>query len=1093
MKSKYYIEKIDTNQRRINLNKSWKFALGDIPGFYENFFDDSSWDYIDLPHDYSIDRPYSRAGEAQSAYKLGGVGLYRKSFTIGKKKRANLSFDGIYCDVEVFLNGKKLACHHHGYSPFLIDITDFLYHDRENILAIKVDNPIPTSRWYSGSGIYRDVDLILTDDIAFDEVRIDDYGLEDKKGEIDLEIRSFISNKSNFDEEITLEHKLIYEDKLVERFESEVFSIEAKGEIEVKDRFPISYPSLWSVDDPKLYKIESLIKHEGKIIDKITGDYGFRYFAASSTRGFSLNGKHIKLKAVCLHHDQGALGAADYYRAILRQVRLMKDMGANAIRITHNPGSKKLIDIANKEGLFLIEEIFDGWILDKNNNYKDYSRYFDQKIGESELINATCDMTWGEFDLKETLRRDYNAPSIIAYSLGNELLCGTNQTRSMEYPSIARDLISWARELDKKRFLTIGDNSLRDGYHKDLVEIEGKLTEACGLVGLNYCDGGKYDKIHKDHPKWILWQSESASSINSRACYDRLGDGLREDMRLTSYDESKVAWGNLAAEAWFYVINRDFVMGEAVWTGFDYLGEPTPYNGIERGAPYGFPAPRSSFFGIVDTAGFPKDSYYLYKALWNEKDKTTHILPSWNDKELGDLAENVPIIVYTNASAVELIFTDEDGNIKSLGKKYMEEVRTKAGFTYKKVKGEEGPKSLYMTWHMPYEKGEISATSFDKNGKIIRKTLGRSKIKTPTDDTFIKLEAFYPSMGENREGINFITIDLVDEDGNIKTNASDEISVEVSDNAQLLGLDSGLQTDFDPFKTDKKRAYAGRLLAIVKAKGLGPLKLKASGQNLRQAELTIPVWGKFHKRNSLVYDKYLINSTPEDLILEENKKITWKLIEKDNYHRTYVGDWKSGLINLYVLDIKGEPRLMDYEMAIFEDETPLFPKSLPLVDEDGQIYYHGKDISYDDFDEEKFRRDGFVRTRARLKLLGKNYESLVTVRKLVERYRKDAYIEDFALEKRVSEDEICFAYDTQQIFGEIEIYPQASSPKLRFFIGESENEDRYKEIRAYKKTRDSSKTTFIFERFPATFIKIVGDVRNVSKIRLRSMKIKVEE
>ncbi len=1093
MKSKYYIEKIDTNQRRINLNKSWKFALGDIPGFYKNFFDDSSWDYIDLPHDYSIARPYSKAGEAQSAYKLGGVGLYRKSFIIEDKKRAKLSFDGIYCDVEVFLNGRKLACHHHGYSPFLMDITDFLYYDRENILAIKVDNPIPTSRWYSGSGIYRDVDLILTDDIAFDEVRIDDYGLEDKKGEIDLEIRSFISNKSNFDEEIILEHKLIYKNKLVERYKSEVFYIKAMGEMEVKDRFPISYPRLWSVDNPELYKIESLIKYKGKIIDKITSNYGFRYFTATSSRGFSLNGKSIKLKAVCLHHDQGALGAADYYRAILRQVLLMKDMGANAIRITHNPGSKKLIDIANKEGILLIEEIFDGWILDKNNNYKDYSRYFAQKIGENKLINATCDMTWGEFDLKETLRRDYNAPSIIAYSLGNEILCGTNQTRCKEYPSLARDLISWARELDQKRFLTIGDNSLRDGYDKNLVEIEEELTRSKGLVGLNYCDGDKYDKIHKDHPNWILWQSESASSVNSRACYDRLGDDLREDMRLTSYDESKVAWGNLAAEAWFDVINRDFVMGEAVWTGFDYLGEPTPYNGIERGAPYGFPASRSSFFGIVDTAGFPKDSYYLYRSLWNEKDTTTYILPSWNAKELGDLAENVPIVVYTNASAIELIFTDEDGNIKSLGKKYMEKVRTERGFSYKKVKGKEGPKSLYMTWHMPYEKGEISAISFDVNGKIIRNTVGRSKVKTPTEGTFIKLEAFYPSMGENRDGINFITIDLVDEGGNIKTGASDEISVEVSKNAKLLGLDSGLQTDFEFFATDKKRAYGGRLLAIVKAKGPGPLKLKASGQNLRQAELTIPVWGEFHKRNSLVYDKYLINSSPEDLNLEANKKITWKLIEKGKYHRTYVGDCESGPINTYVLDIKGEMKLVDYEMGIFEEELPIFPKSLPLVDEEGQIYYHGKEISYDDFDEEKFRREGFVRTRARLKLLGENYKSSVSVRKLVERYRKDAYIEDFALEKRVSEDEIYFAYDTQQIFGEIEIYPQGFFSDFRFFIGESENEGSFKEIRANKIVKDSSKTTFTFEKFPATFIKIIGDVRNISKVRLRSMKIKVEE
>ena len=398
-----------------------------------------------------------------------------------------------------------------------------------------------------------------------------------------------------------------------------------------------------------------------------------------------------------------------------------------------------------------------------------------------------------------------------------------------------------------------------------------------------------------------------------------------------------------------------------------------------------------------------------------------------------------------------------------------------------------------MTWHMPYEKGEISAISFDEDGKIIRNTVGRSKVKTPTEETFIRLEAFYPSIGENRAGINFITIDLVDEDGNIKSSALDEISVEVSENAELLALDSGLQTDFELFATDKKRAYGGRLLAIVKAKGSGPLKLKAYGQNLRQAELTIPVWGEFHKRNSLVYDKYLINSSPEDLNLEANKKITWKLIEKGKYHRTYVGDCESGPINTYVLDVKGEMKLVDYEMGIFEEELPIFPKSLPLVDEDGQIYYHGKEIRYDDFDEKKFRREGFVRTRARLKLLGKNYKSSVSVRKLVERYRKDAYIEDFALEKRVSEVEIYFAYDTQQLFGEIEIYQQGSFSDFRFFIGESENEGSFKEIRANKIVKDSSKTTFTFEKFPATFIKIIGDVRNISKVRLRSMKIKVEE
>ena len=549
MISRHFIEKIDGKKRLYKLNSNWRFSLGDNPGFYKLFFDDSKWDLVDIPHDYSIDRPYSEAGEAQSAYKLGGVGLYRKSFIIKNKKRAVLSFDGIYCDSEVYLNGEKLAGHHHGYSPFKIDMTDFLYFDRENLLAIKVKNLIPTSRWYSGSGIYRSVELILTDEIFFDEVKINDYDLEKNADEISLEIRANISNKGKKEEKVNIIHRIYYKNKLIKTYKEEDIRISSAKNIEIISKFAISYPKLWSPDEPNLYKFESIIEKNGQILDKITNDYGFRYLSLSANKGLSLNGETIKLKAVCLHHDQGALGARDFYRAILRQVLIMKDMGTNAIRTSHNPASKNLIDIANKYGILLIEEIFDGWIMDKNNDYNDYSRFFDQKIGKSHLKNSKEDMTWAEYDLKETLRRDYNAPSVIAYSLGNELMCGTNQAKRKEYPKLARKLIKWAREIDQKRFLTIGDNSLRDGYDPILVEIEEEFMKNKGLVGLNYCDGEKYDQIHKDYPDWILWQSESASAVNSRACYDRISDDLRNDFRLTSFDRSKVAWGALASQA----------------------------------------------------------------------------------------------------------------------------------------------------------------------------------------------------------------------------------------------------------------------------------------------------------------------------------------------------------------------------------------------------------------------------------------------------------------------------------------------------------------------------------------------------------------
>lgn len=1094
MKNKHFIEKIDTKNRLYKLDKNWRFCLGDNPGFYKVFFDDSNWDIINIPHDYSIDREYSRAGEAQSAYKLGGIGLYRKSFLIEKPTRAILSFDGIYCDSEIYLNGKKLCDHHHGYAPFKIDISDYLYFDRENILAVKVHNPVSTSRWYTGSGIFRDVELILTNDTFFENIKISDFGLEKRENDIFLKIKANISNKSQKEEKVNVIYNIYYKDKLIKNYEKRNLILNPVENTEIISKFPIKYPILWHPDKPNLYKIESIIEKNNQILDKITTDYGFRYLEASCNTGLKLNNKPIKLKAVCLHHDQGSLGARDYYRSILRQVLIMKDMGANAIRVTHNPASKNLIDIANKYGILLIEEIFDGWIMDKNNNYNDYSKFFNQKIGKSKLSNSKEEMTWAEYDLKETLKRDYNAPSIIAYSLGNELMCGTNQAKRKKYPILAKNLIKWAREIDEERFLTIGDNSLRDGYDPILVKIDDEIMKNMGFVGLNYCNGEKYDRIHKDHPSWILWQSESASSVNSRACYDRLNDDLRDDFRLTSFDKSKVAWGDYASRAWYDVIKRDFIFGEAVWTGFDYLGEPTPYNSIERGFPYGADAPRSSYFGIVDTAGFPKDSYYFYRSQWNNTDTTTHLLPSWNDKELGRLAKNVPLVVYTNAWAVELIFTNPEGKKKSLGKKYMEEIKTPVGFSYKKVQGKEGHESLYMTWNIPYKKGTIEALSYDKNGKIIENTIGRREITTPAKETFIRLDSFYKDFGNKNEKINYITINLVDENGQIKTDANDEISVEVSENAELLALDSGLQTDHSPFKVNSKKACGGRLLAIIEAKDSGPIKIEARGENIKKEEISLENRGNFPKPLSLTYQKYLLSfdkkTYPKKLILDSKK---WDLLDvnKNDDFATYQTFIKSIPVNCYMKNIAKNAKIMDFEIGIFEEEIPILPKSLPLIDDKGNIYYHGKEISYDNFNKNDFIKNNFSILKTRLELEGRLYEGKIKINKLVEKYRKDAYIEDFALRSFKREDKAEFVFDTQQIFGEIEILSENPPSKLTFLIGENEDEASFISIIPRKITQENNKTSYDFGKFTTTFIKIEGDLKNIDKIRLRSIKIKL--
>lgn len=542
------------------------------------------------------------------------------------------------------------------------------------------------------------------------------------------------------------------------------------------------------------------------------------------------------------------------------------------------------------------------------------------------------------------------------------------------------------------------------------------------------------------------------------------------------------------------MIKRDFILGEAVWTGFDYLGEPTPYNSIERGFPYGPNAPRSSFFGIVDTAGFPKDSYYFYRSQWNNKDTTTHLLPSWNNKELGKLAENVPITVYTNAWSVELVFTDSKGNKKSLGKKYMEEIKTPAGFTYKKLTEKKGHESLYMTWEMPYEKGTIEALSYDENGKIIENTKGRRKISTPGKDTFLKLKAFYKDFGNENEKINYITIDLVDENGQIKTDANDEIFVEVSQNARILALDSGLQTDHSPFLAESKKAYGGRLLAIVESLGPGLIKVRAKGKNIGEKEISIENHCSFKKSLSLAYEKYILSldkkTYPQDLIID-NLKWTLLSIDKNQDFATYQTTMDGVSVNLYMKNIAKSAKLIDFEMGIFEKEEPILPKSLPLIDNEGNIYYHGKEISYGDFDEKDFNENNFSIVKTSLDLGGNKYQGQIKINKLVEKYRKDAYIEDFALKSSQNDYEANFAFDTQQVFGELEIISEKRPDSLKFFISEIEDENSFKTLVPIKIKKEKGKIIYDFDKFSATFIRIEGDLKDIDKIRLRSVKIKL--
>ena len=455
--------------RSQNFDSDWKFNLGDVSNAQSPTFDDSKWRTLSLPHDYSIEQEYSQSLEAESGYLPGGVGWYRKNFTLGeeaKGKRIQIDFDGVYMNATVYVNGKEVGTHPYGYTPFSFDITDYISYDKENTIAVKVDHQTPSSRWYSGSGIYRSVNLTTTNDVHVDlnGIKVDSKNLAKEAGKtVNTDVKTTVVNDSKEAKNITITHTVFKKgekpDKAIGVFTTEAQEIGAGKKAEISATIPVKNPELWSVENPALYTIRTEVKAGDKLLDTYDTEYGFRYLNFDTETGFQLNGKNVKLKGVCMHHDQGALGAVANRRAIERQVEILQEMGCNSIRVTHNPASKDLIEICNEKGILVIEEVFDGWHRAKNGNSNDYSVWFEKTIEENNTILGKEEgMTWAEYDLKAIMKRDQNAPSVIEWSLGNEIQEGAGGTG---YAERADKLIKWAKEVDDTKTLTIGSNAVK--------------------------------------------------------------------------------------------------------------------------------------------------------------------------------------------------------------------------------------------------------------------------------------------------------------------------------------------------------------------------------------------------------------------------------------------------------------------------------------------------------------------------------------------------------------------------------------------------------------------------------------------------------
>ncbi len=1007
-----------SKQRTESFVNNWKFYLGEATGAEKTTYNDASWRQLDLPHDYSIEQEFSQALEAESGYLPGGVGWYRKNFTIDSSqrgKRIRVDFDGVYMDATVWVNGERLATHPYGYSPFSVDITDQVNFGEDNLIAVKVNHQTPSSRWYSGSGIYRDVNLTITDPVHVDlgGTQITTPNLETQaKGNVDMTIATTVVNDGTAAANVSVTHTLYEKGKDVAKGTVTVdsVSIDANGTKKVDAVLKTTEaPNLWDTEHPNLYTVRTEIKQGDKVLDSYDTTYGFRYFKFDTKTGFSLNGENMKLKGVCMHHDQGALGAVNNRRAVERQVEILMDMGCNSIRVTHNPASQNLIDICNEKGILVVEEIFDGWMYPKNSNRNDFARFFNQTMdANSKLCHAAANKTWAQYSLQETLLRDRNAPSVIMWSLGNEIQEGTNIPGG--YSAKVPELIKWAQDIDTSNPLTVGSNSVKGG-DAEQIAVANKITKAGGVSGTNYSKGPSYDELHRLHSDWKLYGSETASSVNSRGIYNRRTDNDRTtDKQLTSYDGSTVSWGALANDAWRDVIQRDFVAGEYVWTGFDYIGEPTHWNGTTGGAQGAWPSPKNSYFGIIDTAGFPKDSYYLYRSQWNTEDETLHIMPAWNrEVVIGGGNSDVPVVVYaSNADTVKLTLIPSDGSEQKTFTQEFDTIKSNSGkgmYTYKAAKGNNG--KLYAEFQVPFKEGTLRAEAF-KKGETTPfktaeiKTAGAAAKLSVTEDT--KDRTVYA----DGKDLIYVTVDVVDANGNLVPNASNRVHIKVDGPGKLVGVDNGNSPDHDPYKGKSRQAFGGKMLAIVQTtKTAGEITITATADGINASD-AVHVTSKpvasneqeavldgFYMAKSYYVKTGTIPTIPTTVEARfsngtaKTVDVAWEKISESQVAQTGSFTVK-GTVNVDNVDytvsvivhvLENVGGMLNYSTTTHKNTTPTLPAQRPVVMADGTILDVEFPVKWDIPEDSAFgKEDSVVMVNGTADVLGTTYPVTASVR-----------------------------------------------------------------------------------------------------------------
>lgn len=753
--------------QNILFNDGWQFCLCDI-GTELSALPGRHWYDVELPHDWLIN-------DTSKLYETG-EGWYRRSLPCSAEQlsgRVLLNFDGVYMNSTLFVNGKEAGSWTYGYSAFEHDITDFL-HEGENELLLRVSHQSPNTRWYSGAGIFRDVMLKLRPAAYIGTNGVYIHSAPQPEGGWTTEVETDVVGEAS---DIRM---------LLEVFDPAGASMGGYG-LEAHfdgghEKFTASFnstdPELWSVDDPMLYTLKISLYSGSELLDCVNETFGYRTAEFDPDRGFLLNGEPVKLHGVCMHHDLGALGSALNEAALARQLRIMKEMGVNAIRTSHNMPARQLVQLCDEMGLLVDSEAFDMW--EKPKTEFDNHRFFTEHA---------------ERDVRSWIERDRNHPCIIMWSIGNEI----NDTIDPHGLDITKRLYEYVLKYDPKGNAapTIGSNYMGD-------ENAQKCSDVVKLAGYNYSEY-LYDEHHAKYPDWVIYGSETASAVRSRGIYRfpvELPLLTGEDCQCSSLDNSVVGWGSSAMKSWRLDRDCPFCCGQFIWTGFDYIGEPTPYN------------TKNSYFGIVDTAGFPKDIYYFYQSVWisPEQKKVLHIVPSYWDFIPG---QEIDVLIYSNARDVELFL-----NGKSIGSHVMEL---------------ETSQDMRAHFKVPFEPGVLRVVGHFADGSECSEVL-----HTPADPAAVVLTSDKETLLADGRDIAFVEISTVDVNGIPVGNARNRIRVEVSGAGRLVGLDNGDSTDYDSYKGDNRRLFSGKLLAMIESTlEPGEITVRAYSEGFENAELRL--------------------------------------------------------------------------------------------------------------------------------------------------------------------------------------------------------------------------------------------------------------